>query len=76
MKKQNIKSPAAHFDSLPGTARVGSDVARQIFGVKALSTLWRLEKDGRLPPSRKVAGSRLKSWSADELRAILAGGAQ
>lgn len=70
MKK--TESPAKYFDSLPGSARVGTDVARQIFGVRALATLWRWERDGRLPPSRKVGSSRLKTWSADELRAVLA----
>ncbi|MBK7648116.1 MAG: transcriptional regulator [Betaproteobacteria bacterium] len=74
MSKQKSATTAKHFDDLPGSARVGSDVARVIFDVKALSTLWRWEKEGRLPPSKKVAGSRFKSWSAGELRAVLNGG--
>lgn len=73
MKNSRIKAAQAakHFDSLPDNARVKSTVALVVLGAEALSTLWRWEKSGRLPPSKKVAGSRYKTWTAGEIRQAL-----
>jgi predicted DNA-binding transcriptional regulator AlpA len=73
MKNSRIKAAVAaqHFDTLPDSARVQSVVALALLGVKSLSTLWRWEKEGRLPSSKKIAGSRYKSWSASEIREVL-----
>lgn len=77
MKNQRKAAEAAqHFDTLPDSARVRSDVVLALSGAKSLVTLWRWEKSGILPASRKVAGSRNKTWSAGEIRrALLDGGA-
>lgn len=56
MSKQKSATTAKHFDDLPGSARVGSDVARVIFDVKALSTLWRWEKRGVCLLLRRLLG--------------------
>lgn len=75
MKNSRIKAAATaqHFKNFPDDARVKSTVALVILGVDALSTLWRWEKTGRIPPSKKVGGSRYKTWSAGELRQVLRG---
>jgi len=71
VRKQNLMqavSSAKGFDSLPDSARIKSTVVLAVLGVESLSTLWRWEKSGRMPPSHKVAGSRYKSWSVGEIR--------
>ncbi|MBU1363935.1 MAG: transcriptional regulator [Gammaproteobacteria bacterium] len=72
MKNSRIKAATAaqHFDSLPDSARIKSTVALVILGVDSLSTLWRWEKSGRMPPSQKIGGSRYKSWAAEEIRRV------
>lgn len=72
MKDSRIRAAQAakHFDSLPDNTRIKSTVALAVLGVESLSTLWRWEKTGRLPPSQKVAGSRYKSWSVGEIRQV------
>lgn len=35
------------------------------------TTLWRLEKNGDIPPSRKFARGRIKGWTEHDLNAIL-----
>ena len=76
MKNSRTKAAASaqHFNNLPDNARVKSTVALVILGVDALSTLWRWEKTGRIPPSKKVAGSRYKTWAAGEIREVLKNG--
>ena len=74
MAKNINAAAAANFDSLPDSARVGSRAALAILGMGSLVTLWRWERQGRIPPSKKIAGSRNKTWSAGELRAVIAGG--
>lgn len=75
MKNSRIKAAAAAqtFDTLPDSARIKSTVVMQVLGVESLVTLWRWEKSGRLPPSKKIAGSRHKSWSVGEIRSALRG---
>ncbi|MBK7463331.1 MAG: hypothetical protein IPJ50_11940 [Betaproteobacteria bacterium] len=75
MKKSRIKAATAaqHFNNYPDNARIKSTVAMAILGVEALSTLWRWEKSGRIPPSKKICGSRYKTWSAGEIRQVLDG---
>jgi hypothetical protein len=68
------ESPAANFDSLPDSAHVGSNVVRALYGVRSLVTLWKWERAGRIPRSRKLAGSRNNSWNVGDLRAALAAG--
>lgn len=75
MKNSRIKAAASaqHFNNLPDNARVRSTVVLVILGIEALSTLWRWEKSGRIPPSQKMAGSRYKTWAAGEIRQVLNG---
>jgi predicted DNA-binding transcriptional regulator AlpA len=73
MAKNVNSAAAANFDCLPNSARVGSRAALAVLGLGSLVTLWRWERQGRIPPSKKIAGSRHKTWSAGELRAVIAG---
>lgn len=66
--------PLSQFDALPDTAYVGSHVVLNLYGVRSLATLWKWERAGRIPRSRKLAGSRNNSWNVGDLRAALAGG--
>ena len=76
MKNSRIKAAVAaqHFDTWSDSARVKTAVASALLGVESHVTLWRWEKEGRLPPSKKIAGSRYKSWSAGEIREVLLNG--
>jgi predicted DNA-binding transcriptional regulator AlpA len=71
--KNRLKAAEAaqHFDTWSDSARVRTAVALTLLGVESHVTLWRWEKEGRLPPSKKIAGSRYKSWSAGEIRDVL-----
>jgi hypothetical protein len=65
-----------HFDVLPDSAQVGSDVVRALFGgVTGPATLWRWVKAGKIPAPRKLPGSRLNLWRVGDLRAALNAGA-
>ncbi|MBG6082718.1 helix-turn-helix transcriptional regulator [Rubrivivax gelatinosus] len=53
------------FDTLPDSARVRLPVVVALCGV-SVPTVWRMAKDGRLPPPVKCGG--ITSWRVGDLR--------
>lgn len=67
-----IPAGLENFSRLPDDARVGSDVVSGLYNGVTRVTLWRWEKAGLIPPSRKIGNSRLNGWRVGDLRAALA----
>lgn len=61
-----------HFDRLPDSATVGSDVVSGLFNGVTQVTIWRWVKAGLIPAPRKIGNSRLNAWRVGDLRAALA----
>lgn len=59
-----------NFDSQPDSAYVRQPVVQGLFACSP-ATVWRMEKDGRLPKSRKLS-ERITAWNVGELRKVLA----
>lgn len=69
-----IPAGLKHFDILPDSANVGSDVVCSLYGGITTVSLWRWVKAGRVPAPRKLGGSRINAWNVGTLRAALAAG--
>lgn len=57
--------------SLPDYALIGAATMLQLYGVKGNATLYRWERAGSIPPSRKIRGSSQRRWVVGEVRAAL-----
>lgn len=57
--------------SLPDYALIGAATMLQLYGVKGNATLYRWERAGFIPPSRKIRGSSQRRWVVGEVRAAL-----
>lgn len=64
-----MKSNLTH-DHLPLEGKIRSHAVRRITGIRARSTLWRLEQVGKFPKSIRIT-QRLTVWDAAEVRAWL-----
>jgi len=71
-KAGDIPAALQHFDKLPDSATVGSDVVAGLYNGVTQVTLWRWVKAGLIPAPRKIGASRLNGWRVGELRAALA----
>lgn len=58
-------------DHLPLEGKIRSHTVRRITGIRARSTIWRLEQAGKFPESIRIT-PRLTVWDAAEVRAWLA----
>lgn len=70
MKK--IPVGALNFDRLPDAALIGTSTLSVVMS-KSRTTLWRMEREGKLPKSRKLGGGH-NLWSVGEIRALLSQG--
>lgn len=55
-----------NFDKLPDSAQVRVDVVEHLFSCSE-ATVWRMAKDGRLPPPRKYSPG-ISTWNVGDLR--------
>lgn len=60
-----------NFDKLPDSAQVRVDVVEHLFSCSE-ATVWRMAKDGRLPPPRKYSPG-ISVWNVGELRRAMRG---
>jgi predicted DNA-binding transcriptional regulator AlpA len=56
---------------LPIEGKIRSQTVRRVTGIRAQSTIWRLEKAGKFPKSTRIT-PRLTVWDAAEVREWLA----
>lgn len=65
--------PAAflHFDQLPDSASVGSDVVCLLYSGATVVSLWRWVKAGKVPAPHKLPGGRQNAWRVGDLRKAL-----
>jgi predicted DNA-binding transcriptional regulator AlpA len=68
--KGAILEALQNFDRLPNTAHVRQPVVQALFACSS-ATIWRMVRDGRLPPPKKHS-PRISSWNVGELRRALA----
>jgi len=73
-ERNTIPDALRYFDSLPDCARVRLPLVKELLGC-SVPTIWRMAADGRLPAPKKLS-PRCTTWSAGELRRVLAGGAK
>lgn len=64
-----IPGALRYFDSLPDSAHVRLPVVRGLTGASTTS-IWRMSKDGRLPPPEKIS-VRVTAWNVGALRRAL-----
>lgn len=62
---------AKHFDYLPDEAMVGAATMQALYDVRGNATLYRWERAGLIPRSRKICGSSQRRWVVGEVRAAL-----
>lgn len=68
-QKSTIPDALRNFDSLPDAAIVRDKVVAGLFGC-SVQTVWRMAKDGRIPPPVKPS-FRVTGWQVGGLRAAL-----
>ena len=68
---KSIPAGARDFDTLPDSAFIGT-AALCVMTNKSRTTLWRWERAGLLPKSRKLGGGR-RLYRVGDIRALLAG---
>ena len=59
------------FSKLPDDALIGAATMQRLYDVSGNATLYRWERSGFIPLSRKIRGSSQRRWVVGEVRAAL-----
>lgn len=66
-----IPEAVSRFALLPDEALIAASTMRELFDVRGNASLWRMERAGRIPRSRRLPGSQHRRWIVGEVRAFL-----
>lgn len=56
------------LNQYPDSSFITAAVLKTVFSVAGNATLWKWEKQGRIPKSRHLAGSKLRYWNVGEVK--------